>query len=811
MLSQDQSAISRTLLMTILGASLLLACRSSGGGSEAADAGVDTPDGAPPEMEVCANDIPAVSEGTCSVTPGSGSAVVMYGDVLGEDTIYGNGMVMYEGTTISCVGCDCSDTAGFADATVVNCPGAAISPGLINPHDHITFTEGSPISVGTKRYNHRHEWRAELSTPQNPHGTGGTSDGTRWGEIRMLMSGVTAMVGSGKADNMVRNLDRLGAEDTSLGFDQVTFQTFSLGDSNSSSTNRPNCDWNYKDTEVEVSAMAAYLPHIAEGINEYAATEFRCQSSSFGNAEDFTEHNVTEIHAIGLSSADYFNMARDGARVLWSPRSNISLYGMTAQVQIFDLLGGTIALGTDWTYSGSANMQRELACADSYNRNQLNSYFTDKQLFDMATINAAKATASDSLVGSLAAGKLADIAIYGGDSRQYRAIIDGKNQDVALVVSAGDALYGDSGVMSGLGKSCDAVDVCGNSKAICTTQEFGKSYADIQSAVSGAYPAFFCGDPAGEPTCTPSRPGEFTGVASATDNDGDGFNNDVDNCPDVFNPIRPIDGGVQPDLDGDGIGDACDDSPLPTDLDGDGTDNLSDNCPFDANSDQGDGDSDNKGDVCDFCPAVPNPAGVCAAVVLPAVAATIAEVQDGTQPAGTKVLITDAVVTAVYARGMWIQDPLNTGTHAGVHVFNGTDTGRSIGDKVDVEGTIEEFFDDTELTAPVITFKGATTPIAPVSVTVAEAATEPYEGMLVTLSDATTVVNPYDCSGDSATAVCADANLWEVNNSIIVYDKVYVGADWATEAGQLGITGVMSFRFERRRIQPRSSADLVAP
>src|SRR5690606_24628367 len=110
------------------------------------------------------------------------------------------------------------------------------------------------------------------------------------------------------------------------------------GDSNSSSTNRPNCDWNYPDTDFEVSEMAAYLPHIAEGINDYAATEFRCQSTSFGHAEDFTESNTTHIHSIGLSTTDYFHMARDGARLLWSPRSNISLYGMTAQVQIFHRL-----------------------------------------------------------------------------------------------------------------------------------------------------------------------------------------------------------------------------------------------------------------------------------------------------------------------------------------------------------------------------------------------------------------------------------------------------------------------------------------
>ncbi len=58
------------------------------------------------------------------------------------------------------------------------------------------------------------------------------------------------------------------------------------------------------------------------------------------------------------------------------------------------------------------------------------------------------------------------------------------------------------------------------------------------------------------------------------DTDGDGVNNDVDNCPDVANPD-------QADSDGDGIGDACD------------------NCPTVYNPDQLDSDGDGIGDACE--------------------------------------------------------------------------------------------------------------------------------------------------------------------------------------------------------------------
>ncbi len=76
------------------------------------------------------------------------------------------------------------------------------------------------------------------------------------------------------------------------------------------------------------------------------------------------------------------------------------------------------------------------------------------------------------------------------------------------------------------------------------------------------------------------------------DVDGDGVCGDVDTCPDLHDPD-------QADLDGDGIGDACD-----GDVDGDGAADEADNCPLAANPAQADGDGDGPGDACDPCPAV---------------------------------------------------------------------------------------------------------------------------------------------------------------------------------------------------------------
>ena len=98
------------------------------------------------------------------------------------------------------------------------------------------------------------------------------------------------------------------------------------------------------------------------------------------------------------------------------------------------------------------------------------------------------------------------------------------------------------------------------------------------------------------------------------DTDNDGYNDDVDNCPNDSNPS-------QADLDGDLTGDVCDidadgdgangdgaggpsasdandlDASITIDSDTDAVDDLIDNCALIANSDQTDTDSDGAGDA----------------------------------------------------------------------------------------------------------------------------------------------------------------------------------------------------------------------
>jgi hypothetical protein len=400
---------------------LLAAC----GGNEATfpDAGGGRPDGGAVRPDTgsitpdtgmtttaCMGTRPAPAEsGTCRFVPGN-AGLLIFSDFLGPTGVVENGRVLVSPTgIIQCAGCDCDGRPEATGVARLECATGLLSPGLVNAHDHVTFNEGPPAAPRTERYEHRHDWRTgrnnhtRIPSPRNQGG----EQGVRYHEIRSIMAGTTAINGSGTAAGLIRNLDRAAGLE-GLAQPAVKYETFPLDDSNGT-TQAMTCNYgNGRDTASVLNGTDAYTPHVSEGIDIEALNEFLCTSGESNGSVDIVTAKTGVIHGLGFRPRDYQRMAAVGASLIWSPRSNIDLYGMTAAVTVADRAGVRIALGTDWVATGSMNMLRELRCADDWNRLYLGGYFTDRQLVQMATEHAAASLASDDYLGVIAPGKVAD-------------------------------------------------------------------------------------------------------------------------------------------------------------------------------------------------------------------------------------------------------------------------------------------------------------------------------------------------------------------------------------------------------------------
>lgn len=820
---------------------------TEGDGGPRVDGGPDEdagPQGRGPVVTACEG-TPSADPGeeTCAVVPGT-SGLLIVGDILTPGEVFEGGAVLLdEAGVIQCVGCGCFDAG--ASATQVICPDAVVSPGLINAHDHIGWMNSEPWVANDNgvdpalRWEHRHDWR----TGRRGHpkivvaGGGASADEKALGELRFVLGGATSVFGSGSAPGLLRNLDGFGGTVPEIDQPVARYDTFPLGDSNGTQRTS-DCSYPGLVQPGDVEGYDAYVPHVSEGIDPEARNEFLCLTGQGQGAVDVLGERSAVVHGVGVTAIDVALMATRRVKLIWSPRSNISLYGETAPVTLYHRLGVSIGLGTDWLPSGSMNVLRELACADELNQRNFGGTFTDEDLWLMATLGAARALAMDDAIGVLAPGRMGDIAVFRNDGRRHhRAILEAGVDDVALVLRGGKVLSGDAALVEALEPGCDLLsDVCGVDKRVCINlpREVGKSVSQLEADIGGLrYPLFFCGVPENEPTCVPARTlsndsvggsNLYEGMSVEGDRDGDGVPDEEDNCPDVFNPIRPLDAFAQADTDADGPGDACDPCPLdahttecaafdPNDADGDGTPEIEDNCPALANPDQADADDDGKGDACDPCPDDANPGSL-------GCPASVYDVKTDPRLLGSRVSLSDMVVTAVLSNGFFLQLAPESGGYAGAEhsgIFVYTGTGAALpteGELLRIDGaTVTDFYGQVQLTGVEWVAEGTHAPFEPLLLPTAEIAghvqlggASPYEGLLVEVRGVqVTNADPPGGPGDMG----PDRYEFEVTGGLRVDDAIY-RIDPQPAVGEIFtyLRGPAAWRNNYLKLLPRGASDV---
>jgi cytosine/adenosine deaminase-related metal-dependent hydrolase len=397
-------------------------------------------------------------------------------------------------------------------------PRAHIYPGLINLHDH-PFYDVLPLwqppsshrqpaagrPNGTEPYGNRYQWNSAPAQPPeagrlivNPSailtqesGLARLVEVIKFGKARMILGGTTTTQGGGSHPAYDSLLSR-NVEGVNFGRQRILSRVAAIGSLSSSDAALLNGG-------MSSGLLDAWLVHLAEGVrdgdrNPGDTTSSRAEFAALKAMHLLTDVTVV-VHGVGLEPEDFHDMAQApaaradaagdgrGAKLVWSPLSNLLLYGRTAAVYDALAAGVLVALGTDWSPSGSPNLLTELKVADRALRDRsllgdrrhivpeltagraledrgVAERALDELLVEMVTINPAQAVRWDDQVGSIEAGKAADLLVIepppaparndGIPDSPYRRLIDATERDVALVMVGGIAQAGDIDVMSAL-------------------------------------------------------------------------------------------------------------------------------------------------------------------------------------------------------------------------------------------------------------------------------------------------------------------------------------------------------------------------
>jgi hypothetical protein len=215
-----------------------------------------------------------------------------------------------------------------------------------------------------------------------------------------------------------------------------------------------------------------FITHLSEGFDE----------ESMHGVENLEKMGVLDnhcllIHCIGFSDEDIQKVARAGASVSWCGFSNKFMFNVTCKIRKLLKAGVNVSIGTDSSATGSCNFLAEIKYDRELYRNMYGEDLPAQAIFEMVTINAAKAFWMDDRIGTLDEGKLADLLVLKGRADDpYENLVSACMEDIELLILAGTPIYGELRFL----------DI------------FGGKIPDGYTQISvGGRPMFVKGDPAG--------------------------------------------------------------------------------------------------------------------------------------------------------------------------------------------------------------------------------------------------------------------------------------------------------------------------
>ena len=366
------------------------------------------------------------------------------------------GEITVLGDTITCVAtiCDTTSPVPTWDA------GGFVFPGLVDMHNHVAY-DFLPPWTPPAVYDNRGQWQStqaykDAKLPYTTYSSTYSCEMTKYAEVSALAAGVTTTEGAPQkpcVDTLVRDIDNYNG----LGVDRIRTNVIGISTVSTSDAVTINA-------QMDAGTTQSYLIHLAEGVDETSRAEWDKLA-----ARNLVRKETVIIHGTALGHAEFAQMGAKGMSLIWSPVSNVVLYGLTTDVITAKADGVKISLAPDWTLSGSASMLDELHFATQIS-DDYGGIFTDRELVDMVTKNPADAASYGDLIGRLKPGAKADLLVLKGwdGADPYSALVRGATrQDIALVTVAGRGLYGTPALMQPFADALsETVTVCGEDRVL---------------------------------------------------------------------------------------------------------------------------------------------------------------------------------------------------------------------------------------------------------------------------------------------------------------------------------------------------------
>ncbi|MFT5658683.1 MAG: 5-methylthioadenosine/S-adenosylhomocysteine deaminase [Gammaproteobacteria bacterium] len=321
-------------------------------------------------------------------------------------------------------------------AVVVQLPGQALMPGLINSHTHAAMSlfRGMADDLALMDWLNNHIWPTEAKwiTPQF------IADGFELSVAEMIRSGTTCMNDMYYyPDLAARSAQKMGMR-TVVGLIILDFPTVWAKDAEDylskalavhdeiseyplvSSTLAPHAPYTVSDEPLEKIAMYSNeleLPvhmHIHETASEVIEAEKNTGKRPLERLDQLNllNPNLIAVHMTQLNAAEVERLAETGAHIVHCPEANLKLASGICPVATLQDNGVNVCLGTDGAASNNdldlfSEMRTAALLAKGVSGDA--SACSARQTIEMATINGAKALGLAADIGSIEIGKFADL------------------------------------------------------------------------------------------------------------------------------------------------------------------------------------------------------------------------------------------------------------------------------------------------------------------------------------------------------------------------------------------------------------------